>query len=182
MNFITRKLFLFIIITIVLGFSLLFLSRRSSSDSIRKQSFEFIKENEVLIDSVSNLIKNNGITNCNNTFLFFYWRRDNINLKCSDALRNYGKKLPTPAFVKNFFRDNDGNSLSFNSEGVLFISLFHSYRFKKYSLKYFFNAHNLQLGKSYISKYKVVPLDVIDQSDMACAILNAKWILINRKE
>ena len=115
MNLSTKKLFLYITIGITLGFSLLFFSGRSSSASIKKRSFEFIKENEVFIDSVSHFINSNGISGCNNTFLYFYWRKNYVDLACSDTLRNYGKKVLSPSFIKNFFRSNDGHTLALNS-------------------------------------------------------------------
>lgn len=177
-----KKILLFLVVGFFLLFIFLFFSRRYSISGIIESSVVFKKKNEALIDSVSFFLKNNGIINCDKTIINFYWRKQYVDILCNDSANSIAKKVATPAFIKSFFLDNDGNSLLVSNDGILFYTLYHSYKFKKFSIKYFFNPHKLKENEMYMDKYKVVDVKDIGNYKLACSAIDDHWLLIEKDE
>lgn len=177
-----KILVLVVIITSALFISF-FLIRRDSLNVIVKKAQVFKRVNGVYIDSINDFLerKKTG-DSCAKIFINFYWRKQYVDVICENSNKKFEEKKEAPLFIKSIFHDNDGTSLLVTQDGVLFFTLYHSYGFKKFSLKYFKEPHHLKLNQKYLNKYLVVSQSNLGDNGFNCVIIDGHWILISMNE
>lgn len=182
MKNLVSKLFLVFGLLILL-FIVIFLYRRDSIKGIILNSEKFAIKNNHYIDSLHIFYSNNlQRYNCDKINLNFNWKIKYLDIGCLDSNYRLISSIGTPKFIKEFFLENDGNSIMFSEDGILFYTLYHSYGLKKFSLKYFFNEHKLNINDAYLKKYKVVDKYELGNNGYTCTVINKHWLLISMDE
>jgi hypothetical protein len=177
-----KNIFLLIGLLILISITV-FLYRRNSIEKIIYKSEMFVHEKTAYIDSLQIFYHDNlQELKCDKVNLGFNWKNKYLDIGCLDSSYEFISRIDRPIFIKEFFLDNDGNSILFSRDGILFYTLYHSYGFKKFSLKYFFNQHKLRVNDIYLGKYKVVDKVEFNNKGFNCIIIDKYWLLISRDE
>lgn len=170
-------------ITLIILFPiLLYFYRRDSLSSIFNKSVTFKQTNRPYIDSLVDLLNRLEIKkHCEKITIQFFWKQNHIDIGCNNSNETIIHQN-RPDFIRYFFLENDGNFIFATKDGILFYTLYHSYNLKKFSLKYFYEKHNLKIDNFYMDKYLITSQNDIGKQDLTCSILDDHWILISRNE